>query len=155
MYVARDNHRHQWLAYYSRRISMTTMGALASFTRKTHNHVSPQDEDGRGLATPVFVVSAHTVTKLVTVLGAYSRSVVSSQSAVSNTAVAAMHAIYIYYVVHAVNYCKMRSVLRTACSRTSAAVDRSVDQMAYPSTKYCLPFDREIAGHVRPIAQYA
>jgi hypothetical protein len=132
MYVARDNHRHQWLAYYSRRISMTTMGALASFTRKTHNHVSPQDEDGRGLATPVVVVSANTVSKLVTVLGAYS-SVVSSQSAVSNQQLLlyccrnAMHAIYIYYVVHAVNYCKMRdcracSPNRTICMIMSSAV---------------------------------
>ena len=43
-----------------------------------------------------------------------------------NPAAMMTYAIYIYYVVHAVNYCKMRSVLRIACSRTSAAVDRSM-----------------------------
>ena len=43
-----------------------TLGTLASFTRKTHNYVRAQDEDGRGLATPVLVMSSHTVTKLVT-----------------------------------------------------------------------------------------
>ena len=46
--------------------SQMTLGTLASFTRKTHNYVRAQDKDGRGLATPVLVMSAYTVTKLVT-----------------------------------------------------------------------------------------
>ena len=110
----------------------------------------------------MFVVSAHTVTKLVTVLDAYS-SVVSSQSAVSNTAVAAVllqqcNACYIYIYIMLFTLSITARCAPSYALHVRARLLQWIDQWLKwhtLSTKCCLPFDREIAGHVRPIAQYA